>query len=246
MQNGEAGNPNAQGLLGRIVDSISGTTYSSMTNPYTANLFSLAGTVKATDGKTPTNVVSHTDGAAVMNAYDDIGEYVMNISAQESTSVMSETFASLLEQSIVSGQTLADVMDAAELAVDFSLDDATNKAFYQAARLITSNRARQAERDAFFIQLGGFDTHSSLQDTVETKMDQVNTALSEFVEEMKAQVSGWGVYCYDFLLLPITPSVSCSCLDALNTPSSKLPLSPTVSHCLPMSATRLSLLLNPH
>ena len=40
------------------------------------------------------------------------------------------------------------------------------------------------------------------------------------------------VYCYDFLLLPITPSVSCSCVDALNTPSSKLPLSPTVSRFL--------------
>ena len=57
-----------------------------------------------------------------------------------------------------------------------------------------------------------------------------------------AKVCGWGVYCYDFLLLPITsyyflllpitPSVSCSCVDALNTPSSKFPLSPTVSRLL--------------
>ena len=52
--------------------------------------------------------------------------------------------------------------------------------------------------------------------------------------------------CYYFLVLPITPSVSWSWLDALNTPSSELPLSPAVSHCLPMSATCLSLLLNPH
>jgi hypothetical protein len=51
---------------------------------------------------------------------------------------------------------------------------------------------------------------------------------------------------YYFLLLPITPSVSCSWLDALNTPSSELPLSPAVSRCLPLSAIRLSVLLNPH
>ena len=51
---------------------------------------------------------------------------------------------------------------------------------------------------------------------------------------------------YYFLLLPIAPSVSCSWLDALNTPSSKLPLSPAVSRCLPLSATCLSLLPNPH
>ena len=66
-----------------------------------------------------------------------------------------------------------------------------------------------------------------------------------------SKVSGWGVYCYDFLLLhdflllPIAPSVSCSCSDALNTPSSELPLSPAVSLRLPMSTTRLTLLLNP-
>ena len=40
---------------------------------------------------------------------------------------------------------------------------------------------------------------------------------------------------YYFLVLPITPSVSCSWLDALNTPSSELPLSPAVSRCLPLS-----------
>ena len=37
---------------------------------------------------------------------------------------------------------------------------------------------------------------------------------------------------YCFLLLPITPSVSCSCSDPLNTPSSELPPSPTVSRFL--------------
>ena len=51
---------------------------------------------------------------------------------------------------------------------------------------------------------------------------------------------------YCFLLLPVAPSVSCSWLDASNTRSSKLPPSPAVSHCLPLSATRLSLLPNPH
>jgi len=54
-----------------------------------------------------------------------------------------------------------------------------------------------------------------------------------------AKVSGWGVHCYDFtslivtlyyfLLHPMTPSASCSRVDALNTLSSKLPPSLTVS-----------------
>ena len=48
----------------------------------------------------------------------------------------------------------------------------------------------------------------------------------------EAKVGSWGVYCYDFLSLPIAPSVSCSCADALIIPSSKLPLSPTVCRFL--------------
>ena len=48
----------------------------------------------------------------------------------------------------------------------------------------------------------------------------------------QAKVCGWGVYCCDFLLLSLAPSVSCSCLDAQHTPSSKLALSSTVSRFL--------------
>ena len=45
-----------------------------------------------------------------------------------------------------------------------------------------------------------------------------------------------------FLLLPVASSVSCACLYALYTRSSKLPPSPAVSRCLPMPTTGLSLL----
>ena len=58
------------------------------------------------------------------------------------------------------------------------------------------------------------------------------------------------VYCCDFLLLPIASycsvRISCSCLDAPHTRSSRLPPSPAVAYCLPLSTTRLSLLSNPN
>ena len=46
------------------------------------------------------------------------------------------------------------------------------------------------------------------------------------------KVSGCGVHCHKFLLLPTAPSVSCSCVDALNTRGDKHPLSPGVSRFL--------------
>jgi hypothetical protein len=61
---------------------------------------------------------------------------------------------------------------------------------------------------------------------------RATTWYRDFVLSFISQVCGWGVYCYDFLVLPIAPSVSCSCVDALNTPSSILPPSPSVSRFL--------------
>ena len=65
----------------------------------------------------------------------------------------------------------------------------------------------------------------------------------------RSKVSGWGAYCEassGFLLLPVAPSVSCSSVDTLHTRSSNLPPSSTVSRCLSMSTTRLSLLPDPN
>ena len=71
---------------------------------------------------------------------------------------------------------------------------------------------------------------------------------TQTLPQAKAKVSGWGVYCQAsvgfrrlpsasccFLLLPVAPSVSCSSVDALQTRSSKLPPSSTVSYCLLLS-----------
>jgi len=58
-----------------------------------------------------------------------------------------------------------------------------------------------------------------------TWVDQARFPLdpTKMHREVYVQVRGWGVYCCDFQLLPITPSVS---------RSRKLPLSPAVSHSL--------------
>ena len=84
------------------------------------------------------------------------------------------------------------------------------------------------------------------QSEIDERASALQTWFNSLVEADLPKVSGWGVYCYDFLLLPIAPSVSCSCVDALNTPNSELPPSPAVSRRLPLSAIRLSLLLNHH
>jgi len=57
----------------------------------------------------------------------------------------------------------------------------------QVARLIAAREGRKAERDFFFVSLGGFDTHSSVATVLAEKFKEVNDALRAFVTELKAQ-----------------------------------------------------------
>ena len=53
--------------------------------------------------------------------------------------------------------------------------------------MISSREAFEAERDIFYIELGGFDNHANVLDNVREKFRDVNAGLEAFVAEMKAQ-----------------------------------------------------------
>ena len=44
----------------------------------------------------------------------------------------------------------------------------------------------QAERDVFYVELSGFDHHSDLTDSLDTKFGDMNVGIETFVAEMKA------------------------------------------------------------
>ena len=59
--------------------------------------------------------------------------------------------------------------------------------FEQASRVIAARMALQAERDVFYLEMGGFDTHASVLDDTAKNYRAINTALTTFVAEMKMQ-----------------------------------------------------------
>ena len=69
--------------------------------------------------------------------------------------------------------------------------DKLSKQLNQAARVISARGALSAERDVFHVRLGGFDTHTDVGDVLQTKLSEVDAALSSFVGEMRAQ-GVWG------------------------------------------------------
>merc|ERR1711879_471924 len=46
---------------------------------------------------------------------------------------------------------------------------------------------RKVERDFFYVEMGGFDTHSDVDDVLNSKFTQIDDALRDFVAELKGQ-----------------------------------------------------------
>merc|ERR1712099_194517 len=61
------------------------------------------------------------------------------------------------------------------------------RSFFQVARLIAARDARNAERDFFFIQTGGWDMHSNMKNSLANRFRDIDDALRGFVAEMEAQ-----------------------------------------------------------
>ena len=53
------------------------------------------------------------------------------------------------------------------------------------AKVIDAQEALGAERDVFYVSVGGFDTHSDEGEVLVTKFKEINKALEAFVTEMR-------------------------------------------------------------
>jgi cullin-associated NEDD8-dissociated protein 1 len=83
---------------------------------------------------------------------------------------------------------LATLLDNVQLNTSsYATETGLAKQFHQVARLIATREERKAERDFFFVSLGGFDSHSEVMEALEIKFQEINDALTDFVAELEAQ-----------------------------------------------------------
>merc|ERR1712032_1585810 len=70
---------------------------------------------------------------------------------------------------------------------NYSTGTILQQQLHQVARVIATREERKAERDFFFVQLGGWDTHAGIKDLLPKKFKQVDNAIDGFVNELKNQ-----------------------------------------------------------
>lgn len=138
------------------------------------------------------NVVEYSispegDGAAGINAYDDGSEFgafrkrmVDELLAVPQQQIFRREYANRLRRSVESEAVFVEAIQTApELTTSFSTNY-FSAALRQVARVIGSSQALNANRQTFFITVGGWDHHDEVLDNQASMLPMISDGLGEF------------------------------------------------------------------
>ncbi len=173
----------AKGVLGRIADALADAGGAA----YRTAAYSLDGIKKMLDGDRPYNILD-SSGSTRFNQYSTLRSQIANLTWGRQRSIFAETYSAFIESSLASSETLGSVLETSTLLstmwTNTDCSDTCEK-LQQIARVIVSREALEEERQTFYLELGGFDTHSSAKETVQENLNEINFALTAFIEEMR-------------------------------------------------------------
>jgi len=170
-----------KGAGGRIADALASSQYRTTS-------FSVAGTAVWSQGfNTHIETISKSQGAVRLEKYGELQAVIGNITSRQHRNVYCEEYAQQLAEAIASSENLGGHLDNVTLQTQYPTVTGLSKQLHQVSRLIATREQRRAERDFFFVSLGGFDTHSDVNEILDEKFKEMDDALRDFVAELEAQ-----------------------------------------------------------
>eukprot|EP00969_Alexandrium_andersonii_P182976 8084909-Alexandrium_andersonii.AAC.1 len=172
----------AKGAGGRVADAVA-----SGTKKFATTSFSLAGTAIWSQGvETPREIVDQR-GSTRFAEFERWRGAISNITAQRHGNAYAEAYAEAFVNSIETTQNVGRALDGVKLMTSYRTNTGLERELEQVAKLITAREGRGAERDFFFVQIGGWDMHSDLMNGLNNNFGVIDDALRGFVAEMEAQ-----------------------------------------------------------
>lgn len=120
---------------------------------------------------------------------NDYWRHMTNVTEKQST-VFGETWSESLKRAVEDSEQLSDMLDRVVLTQTFPNDRVSSR-MKAAANMILTAQDRGVDRDVIFLRVGSWDHHSSMKANLATQLTWLNTGLSVFESEMKAQ-GLWG------------------------------------------------------
>merc|ERR1712070_710905 len=138
--------------------------------------FSVHGTAAWSQGEdTNTDILDRTKGAVRFNSYDIWKDTIDNITSQKHGNVYCDSYAEAMADAIASSESLGDFLaNVSRPSLEsYKTDTVLQQQLHQVSRIIATREERKAERDFFFVQLGGWDTHAGIKDVLPRKFKEV-------------------------------------------------------------------------
>jgi len=177
-----------KGVGGRMADSLSQTQ-----NLRTMS-FSLNGRQTWAQGSYTSQVgVPVTGEVPTLLNYTGKRQLLDDLTQQKLGNVYCEEYAKSAGALVDSNQALFEQLANVSLmtsswdAIPSGSEGKLMKTMQAVAKLIVTRTERQVERDFFYVELGGFDTHNEIHEVMDENFDYLNIALEAFVAELKAQ-----------------------------------------------------------
>jgi len=173
-----------KGAGGRIADALA-----SGEQKYRTMSFSVAGMSTWPQGRsTPAEIIDQRSGTVSFNHYDRLKTVIDNITSVRHGNIYAEEFSTKFAKALKFNQELEEQLKSAKLQTPFPTNEIDlSRQLKQVARLISARTARKDERDVFYVEIGGWDTHSSVSSELNGRFTDLNAALTSFVNELKAQ-----------------------------------------------------------
>ncbi len=121
-------------------------------------------------------------------AEDILGQIkVLNNANKLGSSLFGDAWSSLLIQALGENKLLYDAITSTQLNTGEFPDTWLAQELEVVAKMIKTKNIRGSDRDIFYVDIGGFDTHSDMIATLENRMTEINDAMKSFASEMKNQ-----------------------------------------------------------
>ena len=182
-----AQDPSAKGVLGRLRDALAAQGLPSAAYSASGNSLAVEG---SPNGASAADIVHYRDGATPFDP-DNVAPHIhvglSRLHANTSGSMVGETWTRLAQAALFRAGNLSNSMSAGSLATGFADSSRLGSQLVQVARIMAAKNQIGSHRDVFYVELGGFDTHSAVKDTLHDKFTEINAALEGFVAELKGQ-----------------------------------------------------------
>ena len=180
------------GVCGRIADVLS-------LGGYTAGTVSVAGSAPALTSKESNLLVVNPAGYEKLNpisweTVDEAAIKEINKATKVGSSLFSEVWSEKIVQAMSENDILFQEMSSVILSTEAKwennnryLQHSLGRQMKSIAELIKTKEARRTDRDIFYAEVAGFDTHGLQDIDLNNRLKEIDDSLTVFVEEMKAQ-----------------------------------------------------------